>query len=759
MTITEMLDRDDVLILDTETTGFAKWSEIVEISIIDTTGTVRLDTVVMPRGNVPQAVVDVHGLSKEHLAALNAPPWSRVSEEVQSILSQATVLAAYNIDFDLRMIEQSNRRHRTTFDPDFSMPKTWCILREYERYAYGVTHGSGPAKLADACHSLTGALPDPDHRHRSLGDCMTTLSVMRALADRYHQSAISHSVTLAETVEYAPPSGGSTVAGQRFVITGEFDEMSRPELERLIERCGGKVTGSVSGRTNYLVRGYGRFGTKAKAAAEKGVAEIGIVALLDMLGCPEFAAAPSNVTRVTRTPTREDRPPSVHLLSASGVQSAQRSYELRGIRTWHVFGSESPHPVRDLGQAVVSRAVRPVWIDRIVAAGEDFDLVRWDAKGGGLLALHAPATPQDQDRMSEFVVGIKRIAAVDSEAKREHRARLHEAQDGFCAVCGIRIESRDCIVDYLVHPTWGGENSMDNMLAACPDCRSNRRDTKREMLFSWAHFAGLWDAGWTPLDLSLPGVAAEIAWPQVRPDDVLEALVRGPVKVPKEGDRRKRRLLEVARALEIKRTKRAGSSYIPASQRENPWDHWPDIIRNDPLRFAGMDDYRFLAELGSPILCHQGSNCTPGCKGRCEANDPKRRSSLRERLHRILKQQGWSHHRVPPGYTIVMGDPEDQPTYVPMHQATVEIGSTLPAPSSATVLSGLRIAVTGKFEIASRSEFEQLIERGGGTVAKKVSRTTDRLLAGENAGSKLSKARKLGIPIITIDQFLDLIEA
>lgn len=78
-----------------------------------------------------------------------------------------------------------------------------------------------------------------------------------------------------------------------------------------------------------------------------------------------------------------------------------------------------------------------------------------------------------------------------------------------------------------------------------------------------------------------------------------------------------------------------------------------------------------------------------------------------------------------------------------------------PAPeSSAPVdgpLSGKVLVVTGTLPGLSRDEAKELIRQAGGKVTDSVSKTTSYLVAGEAAGSKLEKARKLGIPVIDED--------
>ena len=63
-------------------------------------------------------------------------------------------------------------------------------------------------------------------------------------------------------------------------------------------------------------------------------------------------------------------------------------------------------------------------------------------------------------------------------------------------------------------------------------------------------------------------------------------------------------------------------------------------------------------------------------------------------------------------------------------------------------LAGLTIVVTGRLERHSRAQIEQRIKDLGGVVGDSVSKKTSYLVAGEDAGSKLAKAQKLGTPII-----------
>ena len=72
-------------------------------------------------------------------------------------------------------------------------------------------------------------------------------------------------------------------------------------------------------------------------------------------------------------------------------------------------------------------------------------------------------------------------------------------------------------------------------------------------------------------------------------------------------------------------------------------------------------------------------------------------------------------------------------------------------------LSGLTFVITGTLPDMTRDEAKALIEQSGGRCSGSVSKKTSYVLAGEEAGSKLTKAQQLGINIITQQQLLDMI--
>ena len=72
--------------------------------------------------------------------------------------------------------------------------------------------------------------------------------------------------------------------------------------------------------------------------------------------------------------------------------------------------------------------------------------------------------------------------------------------------------------------------------------------------------------------------------------------------------------------------------------------------------------------------------------------------------------------------------------------------------------SGKTVVFTGALQRMTRDEAQNLVFKLGGNPSSSVSGSTDLVVAGEKAGSKLDKARSLGVPIITEDEFLEMVK-
>jgi DNA ligase (NAD+) len=101
--------------------------------------------------------------------------------------------------------------------------------------------------------------------------------------------------------------------------------------------------------------------------------------------------------------------------------------------------------------------------------------------------------------------------------------------------------------------------------------------------------------------------------------------------------------------------------------------------------------------------------------------------------------------------------PRNQRVLEKLKAAGVWPRSEMAAPSGTAALAGLTFVITGTLKNFTREEAKAFIEAHGGKVTDSVSRNTNYLVVGENPGSKLQKARQLGIPLLDEESLQRLI--
>lgn len=90
--------------------------------------------------------------------------------------------------------------------------------------------------------------------------------ILSFFAEPHNQEVLDGLAKLVRWPAQAPKNAGEApLAGKRFVITGTLDSMSRDEAKRSLQALGAKVSGSVSGKTDYLVAGANPGSKRAKA--------------------------------------------------------------------------------------------------------------------------------------------------------------------------------------------------------------------------------------------------------------------------------------------------------------------------------------------------------------------------------------------------------------------------------------------------------------------------------------------------------------
>jgi DNA ligase (NAD+) len=89
----------------------------------------------------------------------------------------------------------------------------------------------------------------------------------------------------------------------------------------------------------------------------------------------------------------------------------------------------------------------------------------------------------------------------------------------------------------------------------------------------------------------------------------------------------------------------------------------------------------------------------------------------------------------------------------------IGINPTFEKKSSNSALAGKVFVLTGTLPTLGRSEASEMLLSAGAKVSSSVSKNTDFVLAGESAGSKLDKARALGVKVIDENEFLAMLNS
>lgn len=158
-------NKENYIILDTETTGFSESDRIVEIGITDVDGNVLLDTLVYTDVEINPEASKVNGIFNKDLEG--KPTIEELAPQIDEILKNKTVLI-YNEDFDVRMLIQSG--YKKAF-------KSACLMRCYMDYI----NSRRWVKLAVAMEQ-NGI--DIEQNHRAADDCICCAKLIEKIANK-----------------------------------------------------------------------------------------------------------------------------------------------------------------------------------------------------------------------------------------------------------------------------------------------------------------------------------------------------------------------------------------------------------------------------------------------------------------------------------------------------------------------------------------------------------------------------------------------
>ncbi|MBS1160959.1 MAG: NAD-dependent ligase [Proteobacteria bacterium] len=135
------------------------------------------------------------------------------------------------------------------------------------------------------------------------------------------------------------------------------------------------------------------------------------------------------------------------------------------------------------------------------------------------------------------------------------------------------------------------------------------------------------------------------------------------------------------------------------------------------------------------------------------------------RLDALLAADGEALQRVPEVGPVVaaslsafLAETHNQQVITALRAAGVNWSDADPVAATAQIFTGQTLVLTGTLPTLKRDAAKAMIEAAGGKVAGSVSKKTAYVVAGEEAGSKLEKARELGVPVIDENELLAMFE-
>ncbi len=162
--------------IDTETTGTDRTAEIVEITIVDADGAILLDTLVRPRKPIPAEAMAIHHITNEMVA--KAPPFPTLWPTIRGHL-YGRVVATYNADFDLRMLQQSLVQYGFRWQDQLKM---FCIMKLYAEYRGESGSRPGSYRLFSLDNAGRSAKITIPNSHRAKDDTLLARELLHYIA-------------------------------------------------------------------------------------------------------------------------------------------------------------------------------------------------------------------------------------------------------------------------------------------------------------------------------------------------------------------------------------------------------------------------------------------------------------------------------------------------------------------------------------------------------------------------------------------------
>lgn len=175
----DLVNRENIVFLDTETTGLSEFDQVIELGIVTIDGKVLIDTLIKPTVKINPEATKKHGLKMSDLK--NAPSWPEVYEQYVKATEGKTIMA-YNSKYDKKMIQQTCKANKIT-----NKRRSWgCVMLAYSEF---MGHDKW-YKLEDAVINCEVSVNnESDQQHRAVYD-----AAMAAGVFQYIKQNVNHSL-------------------------------------------------------------------------------------------------------------------------------------------------------------------------------------------------------------------------------------------------------------------------------------------------------------------------------------------------------------------------------------------------------------------------------------------------------------------------------------------------------------------------------------------------------------------------------------